>query len=232
MTEDVTPSTASLSRRNVLTGLALMGAASVAYARQPQVGPKHLGKGGLDALIPKQLGDWQFETTSGLVLPPPDATADRLYDEVLTRVYSRPDGAAVMFLVAYSSVQDGLLQLHRPEVCYPSSGYKLSETQIRPVAFGNGDRVPARRFTAASPTRVEHVLYWTRLGQALPTSWSEQRLAVVRANLQGLIPDGVLVRMSNVENDAEKAFGVLEQFASNLAGSVTPNARQILWKAY
>ena len=232
MIDDVKPSAASLSRRNVLTGLALMGAASVAYARPPQAGPKHLGKGGLDALIPKQLGDWQFETTSGLVLPPPDATADRLYDEVLTRVYSRPDGAAVMFLVAYSSVQDGLLQLHRPEVCYPTSGYQLSETRIQPVAFANGERVPARMFTAASPTRVEHVLYWTRLGQALPTSWSEQRLAVVRANLKGLIPDGVLVRMSNVENDAEKAFGVLEQFASNLAGSVTPNARQILWKAY
>ena len=232
MIDDVKPSTASLSRRNVLTGLALMGAASVAYARQPQAGPKHLGKGGLDALIPKQLGDWQFETTSGLVLPPPDATADRLYDEVLTRVYSRPDGAAVMFLVAYSSVQDGLLQLHRPEVCYPTSGYQLSETRIQPVAFANGERVPARMFTAASPTRVEHVLYWTRLGQALPTSWSEQRLAVVRANLKGLIPDGVLVRMSNVENDGKKAFGILEQFASDLAGSVTPNARQILWKAF
>jgi EpsI family protein len=232
MSDDVKPRSADLSRRNILTGLALLGAAGVASARQPKAGPKHLGKGGLDALIPKRLGDWQFETTSGLVLPPPDATADRLYDEVLTRVYTRPDGAAVMFLVAYSSVQDGLLQLHRPEVCYPTSGYQLSETRIQPVVFGNGDQVPARRFTAASPSRIEHVLYWTRLGQALPTSWTEQRWAVVRANLAGLIPDGVLVRMSSIENDSEKAFAMLQQFASELAAAATPTARQLLWKAY
>jgi Protein of unknown function (DUF3485) len=208
MSDDGAPSASALSRRNVLTGLGLLGAAGVAYARQPQPGPKQLGKGGLDALVPKNFGAWKFETTSGLVLPPPDATADRLYDEVLTRVYTRPDGAVVMFLVAYSGVQDGLLQLHRPEVCYPVGGYQLSQTTIAPIAFGNGDRVPA-----------------------LPTSWAEQRWAVVVANLKGAIPDGVLVRMSCVENDADKAFGVLREFASDLAGSVTPKARQLLWKA-
>ena len=231
MTDDVPPSASGLSRRNVLTGLGLLGAAGVAYARQPQPGPKQLGEGGLDALVPKNFGAWKFETTSGLVLPPPDATADRLYDEVLTRVYTRPDGQAVMFLVAYSGVQDGLLQLHRPEVCYPVGGYQLSQTTIAPIAFSNGDMVPARAFTATSALRVEHVLYWTRLGSALPTSWAEQRWAVVVANLKGAIPDGVLVRMSCVENDADKAFGILREFASELAGSVTPKARQLLWKA-
>ncbi len=220
-----------LSRRNVLTGAALVGAATLAHARQPKPMPKQLGKGGLDALVPKTLGPWRFETTSGLVLPPPDATADRLYDEVLTRVYTRPDGAAVMFLVAYSGTQDGLLQLHRPEVCYPVGGYQLSQTQIAPVAFADGDSVPARAFTATSALRVEHVLYWTRLGADLPTSWGQQRWAVVRANLAGVIPDGVLVRMSCIENDADKAFALLRAFASDLAGSVSPKARQLLWKA-
>ncbi len=229
MTDDVTPSVSGLSRRNVLTGLGLLGAASVAYARQPQPGPKQLGKDGLDGLVPKNFGAWKFETTSGLVLPPPDATSARLYDEVLTRVYTRPDGQAVMFLVAYSGIQDGLLQLHRPEVCYPVGGYQLSQTTIAPIALAN-DKVPARAFTATSALRVEHVLYWTRLGSALPTSWAEQRWAVVVANLKGAIPDGVLVRMSCVENDADKAFGVLREFASDLAGSVTPKARQLLWK--
>ena len=74
------------------------------------------------------------------------------------------------------------------------------------------------------------MLYWTRLGSALPTSWAEQRWAVVVANLKGAIPDGVLVRMSCVENDADKAFGILREFASELAGSVTPKAQQLLWK--
>ncbi len=227
-----TPPAAGLSRRNMLTGLALLGAAGIAHSRQPQPGPKHLGRGGLNALVPKTIGPWTFETTSGLVLPPPDATADRLYDEVLTRVYSHPDLPPVMFLVAYSSVQDGLLQLHRPEVCYPSSGYRLSDTQIQAIRFTNGDTVTARMFSAANAMRVEQVLYWTRLGTALPTSWTQQRWAVVMANLHGVIPDGVLVRMSCIENDAEKAFGVLRTFASDLAASVTPEARKLLWQSY
>lgn len=230
MTDDVTPGASALSRRNVLSGIALLGAAGVAYARQPQPAPTKLGKGGLDAIIPKNFANWKFETTSGLVLPPPDATADRLYDEVLTRVYTRSDGEMVMFLVAYSSVQDGLLQLHRPEVCYPVGGYQLSKTIIQPVVFGDGEKVPARIFTASSAMRVEQVLYWTRLGSSLPTSWAQQRWAVVVENLNGLIPDGVLVRMSCVENDTEKAYSLLREFASDLAASVSPKARQLLWK--
>lgn len=231
MSDDVTPSTGALSRRNVLTGAALLGAAAIAYVRQPKPMPKQLGKGGLDALIPKDLGPWKFETTSGLVLPPPDATADRLYDEVVTRVYTRADGQSVMFLVAYSGTQDGLLQLHRPEVCYPVGGYQLSQTEIAPIALTATEQVPARAFTATSALRVEHVLYWTRLGSALPTSWAEQRWAVVVANLEGVIPDGVLVRMSCIDNDSDKAFGILREFAAELGGSVTPKARQLLWKS-
>jgi EpsI family protein len=231
MSDDVTPSAPALSRRNILTGIALMGAAGVAYARQPQPGKTQLGKDGLDGIIPKNFGNWKFETTSGLVLPPPDATADRLYDEVLTRVYTRTtDGQMIMFLVAYSGVQDGLLQLHRPEVCYPVGGYQLSQTVIQPIDLADGDKVPARAFTATSAMRVEQVLYWTRLGSSLPTSWGEQRWAVVVENLNGLIPDGVLVRMSCVEQDTEKAYALLREFAKDLAGSVTPKARKLLWK--
>ncbi len=230
MSDDVTPSAPALSRRNILTGIALLGAAGVAYARQPQAAPSQLGKAGLDGIIPKNFGNWKFETTSGLVLPPPDATADRLYDEVLTRVYTRADNEVVMFLVAYSSVQDGLLQLHRPEVCYPVGGYQLSQTVIQPITLVDGDKVPARAFTASSAMRVEQVLYWTRLGSSLPTSWSEQRWAVVVENLNGLIPDGVLVRMSCVEQDSEKAYALLREFAADLAASVTPKARKLLWQ--
>ena len=230
MSDTRAPLPSALSRRNILTGLALMGAASVAYARMPQQGAKILGKAGLDPLIPKKLGAWTFETTSGLVLPPPDQTADGLYDEVLTRVYTRADGAFVMMLIAYSSVQDGLLQIHRPEVCYPSSGYQLSETIVQPTRLANGDMVPSRIFTAGSPVRMEHVLYWTRLGSSLPTSWAEQRWAVVLENLDGLIPDGILVRMSCIDPDTTKAYEILREFASDLSAAVSPSTQKLLWK--
>jgi EpsI family protein len=219
-----------VTRRNVITGLAMMGAAAVAHARQPQPYAKKMAKGTIDKLIPKKIGDWTFETTSGLVLPPPDATIDRLYDEVLTRVYSSPDKPPVMFLIAYGSVQDGLLQLHRPEVCYPVGGYQLSDTKISQFPIMAGDDIPIRTFTAASDSRVEQVMYWTRVGNVMPTSWGEQRWAVVAENLKGAVPDGILVRMSTIDLDMQSSIGLLQSFAQSLANSVTPDVRRLLWQ--
>lgn len=219
-----------LTRRNVITGLTMVGAAAVAHARQPQPYAKHMAKGTIEKLIPTQIGDWKFETTSGLVLPPPDASIDELYDEVMTRVYLRPNSPPIMFLIAYGSVQDGLLQLHRPEVCYPVGGYRLTETRVSQFSLTPGETIPIRTFTAASDSRVEQVMYWTRVGNVMPTSWAEQRWAVVKANLKGAIPDGILVRMSCIDLNMETSMAVLQSFAQSLAQAVTPDVRRLLWQ--
>lgn len=224
-------SNAMITRRNVITGLAMMGAAGVAYARQPVPYAKKMKKGTLDTLIPTQVGGWKFETTSGLVLPPPDATVDRLYDELTTRVYTRPNSPPVMLLIAYGSVQDGLLQLHRPEVCYPVGGYELTDTQISEFPIMPGQTIPTRSFTAASDSRVEQVMYWTRVGDVMPTSWGEQRWAVVKANLEGAVPDGILVRVSTIDLDMKVSMALLQDFAQSLAQATKPDVRQLLWRA-
>jgi Protein of unknown function (DUF3485) len=53
---------------------------------------------------------------------------------------------------------------------------------------------------------------------------------VVLENLGGLIPDGVLVRVSTVNPDSDKSFAMLRDFASDLSGSVSPKAQKLLWK--
>jgi EpsI family protein len=224
-------SDALITRRNVITGLAMVGAAAVAHARQPVPYAKKMAKGTLDKLIPTKIGDWRFETTSGLVLPPPDATVDRLYDELTTRVYTRPNSPPVMLLIAYGSVQDGLLQLHRPEVCYPVGGYKLTDTQISDFTIMPGQSIPIRSFTADSDSRVEQVMYWTRVGDVMPTSWAEQRWAVVRANLAGAIPDGILVRVSAIDLDMKASMALLQDFAQSMAQAARPDVRKLLWRA-
>lgn len=224
-------SDALITRRNVITGLAMMGAAAVAHARQPIPYAKKMKKGTLDTLIPTQVGDWKFETTSGLVLPPPDATVDRLYDELTTRVYTRPNSPPVMLLIAYGSVQDGLLQLHRPEVCYPVGGYELTDTQISQFPIMPGQNIPIRSFTAASDSRVEQVMYWTRVGDVMPTSWAEQRWAVVKANLAGAVPDGILVRVSAIDLDMKASMALLQDFARSMAQAAKPDVRNLLWRA-
>ena len=219
----------AITRRNLLTGAAMMGAAAVAHARQPQAIAKRMAKGTIEKLIPTTIGGWTFETTSGLVLPPPDALMDRLYDETLTRVYSRPESPAIMMLIAYGSVQDGLLQLHRPEVCYPVGGYQLTQTQIENFDLSPNTRIPIRTFTAASPGRVEQVMYWTRVGSVMPTTWAEQRWAVVRANLKGDIPDGMLVRISTVDGNMATSIPLMQDFVRDLAKALSPSTQRLLW---
>ncbi len=219
---------AQLSRRNMLMGAALLGTAAAAFAREPRETMRRLKPGELEAMIPVKIGQWDFETRSGLVLPPDDPLVKSLYSDVLTRVYVSDDRPPVMLLIAYSNTQNGMLQLHRPEVCYPAGGYRLTETQTKSLAIGPGLNIPARFFSAESPARTEQVMYWTRIGTESPTSWSGQRAAVVRANLNRVIPDGILVRVSTVLPDYGSAEPVLREFASSMINALQSNGRKRL----
>ena len=216
------------NRRDLLVGGAALVAAGTAYARMPRRPTMMIGKDQLDKLVPLKIDNWSYEMASGLVLPPPDQLARLLYDQQVTRSYSSPDQLPVMLLMAYGSSQGGMLQIHRPEICYPASGFRLTETQITAIPLPDGHRVASRSFTASSDTRVEQVLYWTRIGDVVPTSWTGQRIAVIRSNLAGSIPDGLLVRLSTVSNDAAQAQTTLKKFAAEMLSAMTPASRNML----
>lgn len=219
--------TPRLSRRNLLIGGILLSASGVAFARQPEVAAKPVENKLFQSLVPKQFGEWRTIESSDVVLPPPDALRDRLYDNLVTRAYSAPGKTPIMLLLAYNNAQDGVLQVHRPEVCYPVGGFELSET--RSFGIGSpGNEIPANFFTATGPDRVEQVGYFTRLGSAYPRTWAEQRLAVIRANLAGDIPDGMMMRVSLLGRDASSALVELENFANRFIAASPPRLRTLL----
>ncbi|PTD26324.1 EpsI family protein [Sphingomonas fennica] len=217
-----------LSRRNLLLGGVMLGTAALCYARQPKPVPSLLGKTKLDSLIPNRIGRWTYETSSGLVLPPRDQLSERIYDQLVTRVYTAPDGTGVMLLVAYSGRQDGMIQVHRPEVCYPASGYALTESVEHPVRVGPQFTLPTRFIVAEGRSRIEQLIYWTRVGPSFPTGWLGQRRAVIDENLQGRIPDGVLVRISTIAQDSSAALTMLDDFTNQLLPVLPAKARQAL----
>ena len=219
---------AAPSRRDLLIGGVMLATAAVTYARLPRARIASIGPKQLDRLIPMQFGRWRFETTSGLVQPPPDALSALLYDQQLARVYVADDAAPVMLSMAYGSSQGGMLQVHRPEICYPASGFRLTETRLHPITDPGHLTIPARSFTAASDVRIEQVLYWTRIADMLPTGWTVQRLDIMRSNITGKIPDGLLVRLSTTVDDAPLAFATLERFARELLATVGPSGRRKL----
>lgn len=216
------------SRRDLLIGGSALLAAGTAYARMPRRPMMSIADGQLDKIVPLKIGDWTYETASGLVLPPPDQLARLLYDQQLTRSYSAPDQPPVMLLMAYGSSQGGMLQIHRPEICYPASGFRLSETSVTEIPLSGGHAVAARQFTGSSDTRTEQVLYWTRIGERLATSWSGQRVAVIRQNLAGSIPDGLLVRLSMVSNDAAQSQATMKSFAKTMLEALPLAKRRML----
>lgn len=217
---------ALLSRRHFVIGGALAATSAVAFARQPRAYKPIIKPDVFESWVPERFGRWSVIASSGVVLPPPDELSDRLYDNLVTRVYDAGDVQAMM-LLAYNNRQDGVLQVHRPEVCYPVGGYVLSETQQIAVA-ALGRQVPSNVFTAAGPDRTEQVLYFTRLGDAYPRSWAEQRVAVIEENLAGRIPDGILLRASLLGTERSAAVETLRGFIGEFASAAVPQLQKLL----
>ena len=186
-----------------------------------------LGKGTLETLVPKSVGPWTYVSASGIVVPPEDQLSRSLYSQLLTRVYTNGDAPPVMLLIAQSGGQTGVLQVHRPEVCYPASGYQLSPVTTQNIEIA-GKRLPTNRLTAIADGQDEQILYWTRVGRDLPVNWKDQRLAVAIQNIRGLIPDAVLVRVSIRSNDATSAFHTLENFVRSMVNSIPQAQRRVL----
>jgi EpsI family protein len=201
-----------ISRRHFVIGAVLAGASAGTYAAQPKVRYAPIDKQKFASWIPQKIGPWTVVSASGVVLPPPDALSERLYDNLVTRVYAANDEPPVMMCIAYNYKQDGVLQLHRPEICYPAGGYRLSPTVPVALSLGAGREIGANAFTASGLERVEQVLYWTRVDSAFPRSWLDQRIIVMKANLRGIIPDGVLMRVSIADSDSARSLEVLRKF--------------------
>lgn len=218
----------TLDRRKFLIGGALTGAAGVAWARMPVSRIARIDSKQFESLVPKQIGQWQFVTRSGVVLPPQDAFSDRLYDNLASRGYTDPAGNMLMLLIAYNNRQDGVLQIHRPEICYPAGGFDLSPTTETTIRLNNGEAIPAQTFLATGRDRYETVLYWTRVGKEFPRRWSEQRGTVISANLAGEVPDGLLFRISTLGKPTAETLPDLERFANDFIIASPPQLSALL----
>ncbi len=213
------------NRRDLIFGGLAAATSGVAFARMPRKKLMLIGDDQLEGIVPHQIGNWQTDANGGVVLPPPDQLAQLTYNQQVARTYVADDKLPVMFLMAYGNSQTGMLQIHRPEICYPASGFKLSETSESRWPWLQGHEIPVRRFTAHSDTRVEHVMYWTRIGYELPVSWTEQRIAAMRNSLAGYIPDGLLVRISVVSEDAVQANQTIDLFGRMMLTAIGQQGR-------
>jgi len=217
-----------VTRRMMIAGGLMAGVALAANSRRPTEAFRMIGKQRLDPLFPKRVADWVFERSDGLVLPPSEELSDHFYTNLITRYYRSPTQLPVMLLIAYSNTQDGTLQVHRPEACYPAAGYQLLREMMVPLPAGHGVIVPGHFISAESVSRVEQLIYWTRIGNDFPTRWWQQHWAVAKENLKGRVPDGVLIRLSTSAPDDRSALAVLRRFIAPFLGNLPLSGRRLL----
>lgn len=222
--------TGSIGRRGLIVGVACAAAAAAANSLIPRRHLSLLGSAQLTDIVPAQLPKWAGRDVNNLVgAATEDDLAAKLYSQTVTRIYAHRDtGDEVMMLLAYGPTQSNELQLHRPEVCYPAFGFKIVRNDPATVPLAQGAVVPARDMVCDAGTRRENITYWTRLGEYLPNSGSQQRWDRVRTATQGVVADGVLARFSVIDAEPAASFVLLRQFIPDLIRATTAAGRAAL----
>lgn len=183
----------------------------------------------LTNVIPQHFSGWDAGGGGDIVLPDmADSLAAKLYSERVARSYRRTvqdQQQDVMMLIAYGRSQSDVLQLHRPEKCYPATGFAVTASKLFPLSITPNVAVPAVMLTAEMGSRVEDIVYWTRLGEMLPQTYNEQRWARFETALHGYIADGVLVRASIIRTDGISSFDVLSAFLRDMVLGIKADRR-------
>jgi EpsI family protein len=218
----------SASRIKAVLALLLMaGAAATAMILRPtQYLADMRPKVELKMLFPAVVGDWRVDTRGPvqLISPTQEALISKIYTDTLDRIYVNSAGERIMLSVAYGGDQSDATRAHRPEVCYPAQGFQIKSS--RKVGLDVGDRAVSARFLESQlGARHEPLTYWIATADITTTSGAEQKLAQIRYGLKGLIPDGMLVRVSSIDKDTEHAYQVQLDFIRALAAAVDPDVR-------
>jgi EpsI family protein len=183
----------------------------------------------LEKAIPKAFGDWTIDPHMVPIPPSPDqeAAMSKIYDQILSRTYVNSRGERMMLSITYGSRQNQEMRAHRQEVCYSAQGFKISQLQRLPLQVA-GAKVPAAQMVATQGQRVEPVTYWFTMGDSAVMSYMDRELTQLRYALTGKIPDGYLVRVSNLSAQPEQAFLRHKEFADALMSSIDGELRQRL----
>jgi len=221
-----------LNRRAVIAAIAMAGA-SVCGAMMVPTRRMSLERGPfkLDDLVPSKFGDWRVDdnVAGGIVNPETAAMLNRLYSQLLDRVYVDGAGHRIMVSIAYGDDQsDDSVQLHYPEVCYPAQGFQVSSNHVGRIQLPEGDIRVRRLETRFTDSRFEPVTYWTVIGDQQSLGGWDRKVAEIRRGLHGEIVDGLLFRVSSIDRNTAGAFAVQDAFVRAIVGAMSPRARMQL----
>ena len=211
-------------KRSIVLMVLMCCAALGAFALKPtKLLSDILPKMDLEVAIPAEFGQWRQDTRSSVVIANPQQVEllSKIYNQTLARTYTDSGGYRVMLSIAYGGDQSDALQLHRPEVCYPAQGFQLEASSSAVINVGAAS-VPVVRINTRQGSRLEKVTYWTLVGDQIVDSGFQKKLIEMAYGADGLIPDGILFRVSSIDDDADNAYRRQEGFVQTLMANVDP----------
>lgn len=221
-----------MNRRAIAMGVAMMLAVGLSYAITPRDKlAEHGPRVNLEAMVPERFGNWVLDETLVPIEPPPDLKKilEETYDQTLSKTFIDKEGNRIMLSIAYGGQHGEGMQTHKPEICYPAQGFRV-EREASPfnlqTRYGNVD---ATRMVAAMGARIEPITYWVVVGGQQTHFGMQMKLAQLKHNLTGVIPDGMLVRVSSIDQDETRAYRLQEDFIqAMLAGMAEPARHRLL----
>jgi EpsI family protein len=179
----------------------------------------------LERILPRQFGGWRQNNQGGIPQVPQEIATDlpRQYNQALNRTYVNEFGYGIMLSISYGRSQLGSeLQAHRPESCYRAQGFVLLDSSTAALAL-DGQVLNVRRLVTRQNTRIEPVSYWMTIGDTATLPGIPRKLEQLGYSLRGLIPDGMLVRVSSLDGDFDRAFQAHYRFIEDLQQVVPRN---------
>lgn len=216
--------------RHLLIGLIMLAAAGLALALTPRLKVADQGLNiNLEAMIPKQFGEWKLDETVAPIMFSPDVQAglDKIYNQMVNRTYINSQGEQIMLSIAYGGEQSYSMQVHRPEMCYPAQGFQVG-TMSKGVIDVGGVKLPVMKLVATQGPRIEPITYWVMMGDSAVRGNMEQHLARLKYGLTGKIPFGILIRVSTISANEAQSYRTEEQFVRDMLGAMPVKHRAIL----
>jgi len=213
-------------RAVVVVGLMVASLAGAAVWRPTRHLADQRPKLNLETLFPRSFGQWMTDDRMPVQLVSPDTAAllNKIYNQTLSRTYVNPAGDRIMLSVAYGGDQSDATRAHRPEVCYPAQGFQIISSSNGSLAVA-GQEVRVRRLVARQGNRNEPITYWIVVGDKVTITGTEQKLAQLSYSVNGVIPDGMLVRVSSISGNDAPAFALQQAFVRDLALAITPQLK-------
>lgn len=218
-------------RRSATAIAVAMGATAALghWARQPGGSDEGGARVMLDHVLPDRFAGWTLDREAAVYVRAADARGRQVgyFDQVLERSFLGAPGERIMLSVAYLGSQSSDMQLHRPEVCYRAAGFRIEELASGDLTL-EGRSMPITRLLARMPGRPEPITYWSIVGGEPTASQAQGLTDRLRRAWRRVGRDGVLVRISSIDDDRARAWRLHERFAADMARIIAAQHRELL----